>query len=464
MFSLARSQSSKVATRALTAALNVTPSFTANSSSSSSSATPQRSIFVSSSLLSKEVKPKAAEEAATNSTSAGYGSLPWDTDGTLPKIYFPRAPKKKEIDPRNPSNDVLSDDEKRFGSRAMPPLEARAKYMPSTYTTKSKMRDHVASDVGKYYSVTDDLLAQVPGAISRTMQKEYMGGGKYQMIRVPEVRLNKRLTAIQDAKRPSNAVFGVRGYTGCGKSAYLNYAAHFARQNGWLIIATRGEEFPFEKRGMITASATRTDIFDQALYTMDFFKRLAESEGDNLKKIQLKTEVKNHASLNGKSTLYDLAIAISESRELAPELLAPFIAEVKQADEVPIMILIDNMNVWDSQSAFIKPLTYEPIQARELALVDAFSTFQTSAPKRGVSIWSITTRYASLKKVLDHFSHPSVEPVDVTYYSMDELRHSLLHYQVSNFLIDAVETPVISRIQGLTGNVPRDVFLQAWIR
>ena len=35
------------------------------------------------------------------------------------------------------------------------------------------------------------------------------------------------------SSEPTNAVFGVRGYTGCGKSAYLNYAAHFARQNGW---------------------------------------------------------------------------------------------------------------------------------------------------------------------------------------------------------------------------------------
>jgi hypothetical protein len=53
-------------------------------------------------LLSKEVKAKKEDSSAGSamSTSGGYGSLPWDTDGTLPKIYFPRAPKKKEMDPR----------------------------------------------------------------------------------------------------------------------------------------------------------------------------------------------------------------------------------------------------------------------------------------------------------------------------------------------------------------------------
>jgi hypothetical protein len=66
----------------------------------------------------------------------------------------------------------LSDDEKRFGSRAMPPLEQRAKFLPSTYTTKTNIRDHGAADVGKYYRVPDEVLAKTPGIICRTMQSK----------------------------------------------------------------------------------------------------------------------------------------------------------------------------------------------------------------------------------------------------------------------------------------------------
>jgi hypothetical protein len=80
------------------------------------------------------------------------------------------------------------------------------------------------------------------------------------------------------------------------------------------------------------------------------------------------------------TTLYDLVELASTDRAQAPRLLYDFVAELRLDTEVPVCVIIHNLNIWDQVCDFIEPLTYHQMSPRKLALVDAFDYFTRKAP------------------------------------------------------------------------------------
>lgn len=217
------------------------------------------------------------------------------------------------------------------------------------------------------------------------------------MIRSPGFEIVQALKKIEnggdETKSVKQRVFGVRGESGCGKSAALHYACQFAREQTrmnpskpWLLIGTRADEFTTETKGFIAPSPLKDGIYDQALYTMEFFKNMLKTESAALKKIKLKRwavyDDKPIAWTDGVKgeTLFDLVTLASTDREQAPRLLYEFVGELKHKTEIPVLVAIDNLNVWDQVCEFIEPYTYKKMDPRKLALVDAFNWFIERPP------------------------------------------------------------------------------------
>ncbi len=163
------------------------------------------------------------------------------------------------------------------------------------------------------------------------------------------------------------------------------------------MVATRGQEFSTEKRGFLAPSTVRPGVFDQALYTMDYFAAMLRTEEKALKLITLKRKDKladvawggsdatssaSDPPVEAGTTLYDLVSLASRDRVQAPRLLYDFVAELRLSTEVPVAIMIDNLNIWDQVCEFVEPHTYKPMDPRKLALVDAFSYFTRAPPVR----------------------------------------------------------------------------------
>jgi hypothetical protein len=332
-----------------------------------------------------EAAAAAAAAAAEEDKKGGgleeeYNSLP-----SIPK------PTSAELDAL-----CLTEEQLRFSKRPMPDAATRRSMLPAVYMpAESPISSHTAADAGKYFHVREEIQRTIPTVLHRTMAQEYMGGGSYHMIRQPGLQIVQGLKQIFEGKQPAVArrVFGVRGASGTGKSASLHYAAQYVREHNlsnpdkpWLLIATRGQEFSTEKRGFIAPNPTKPGIYDQALYTMDWFAALAKSEESALSKISIKRKDKlaDVQWPEGKvgTSLLDLALLASSDREQAPRLLYEFVAELRLPTEVPVLVIIDNVNVWDQVCEFVEPHTYMPLNPRKLALVDAFSYFENHAPVR----------------------------------------------------------------------------------
>lgn len=82
----------------------------------------------------------------------------------------------------------------------------------------------------------------------------------------------------------------------------------------------------------------------------------------------------------------------------------------------------------------------------------------------GVSVFALTTKHATLKHAFGHFAHPAVTGLDCFHYSAAELKHCLVHYSVSEFILSEINQQLLVRVSGLTGRVPRDVWKQAFLR
>ena len=345
--------------------------------------------FAAAAPAPKSKGKKGAADAAAAAAAAERDSNTLsieDEYNMIPPIPKPAAAELESL--------CLTEEQLRFAKRPMPDVAHRRALLPSIYVPEGKkISDHTEADVGKYYEVPESMQRSIPPQLQRSMAQEFMGGGGYQMVRQPGLQIVDGLKQIHAGNKLSKRVFAVRGSSGTGKSASLHYAAQYIREQNaatpekpWLLVATRGQEFSTEKRGFISPSTVRPGVYDQALYTMDYFGAMLKSESAALKLITLKRKDKlsDVAWPEGKvgTTLYDLVELASTDREQAPRLLYDFVAELRLSTEVPVCVVIDNLNVWDQVCEFIEPFTYNKLDPRKLALVDAFSYFQREAPVR----------------------------------------------------------------------------------
>jgi len=438
-----------------------------------------------------------SDRAATEALSSLHIASPF-VDLEPSDIDFYRIPPIPKPSQAELDAAQLNEKQLRFAKRPMVPPEERAELLRKIYAQPDHgIEQHTKVDLGKYYPLDQSMIDLIPRQIHKPMAQEMMGGGKYMMIRPAGLEVVQSLKSIyQHSADPSafaaaqasdrklaKRVLGIRGNSGCGKSATLHQAVQLARAQSlsnpsrpWLILATRGEEFTQEKRGFIKASAVKAGVYDQALYTMDYFSKIVVSEESALKLMPLQTGPsvdeeylpfltwKNGSDNAEGRTMYDLAQLAATDREQAPRALYAFMQQLKVPTACPVLIAIDNLNVWDQVCEFIEPYTYEQMQPRKLALVDAFDYFTKRAPATGATVWALTTRYATLDHAFRHFDRPQVRGIDTFWYSAREYRHCMIHYSVSEFILGVVNTDLLERVAGLTGRVPRDVFEQAFFR
>ena len=340
----------------------------------------------------------------------------------------------------------------------VPPSWAeRLSSLPQLYTATA-VAAHSAADVDKYFLLTAEQQQAIPPQLLPPIEEELRLTGGYMQVHAAYIPLIERLARVHEGPRGQAALMkpiGVHGSHGVGKSALLSYVSLWAKERGWLVVPVRADDFSMEKMGWIQPSSERPGIFEQPLYTQHWLGQLAASQPQPLSSIALKGRYPFAAHCR---SLLDLLHVARDDATLATAVLYAAVAELRTAHEVPVLLAMDNVNVWDGLSEFVDPASRaaRPLPARRLALVDALSTFQHVAPQHGASIFA-TTGHASNRNLHAHFNLRKVRPVLLQPYSHSALQHALVHYHVSGVLIAEVDAQLVGKVKMLSGAMPKDV-------
>lgn len=383
------------------------------------------------------------------------------------KIYAPEGRRKREVD-FLPST-ILPED---YG----PPHDTRVNRLPQVYTRCASLKDFTQDDVGKWYLSQTKDTQQMPLCLSLATKFLFEAClSEHIMVRQSAFDVMQALNQVgQGAEGRS---IGVHGPRGCGKSTTLHLLAQYGFQNDYLVIANRGEDFVRDLLGFITPSSSREGIFMQDRYAREWCKALLESQADKLRRIKLKNkydypwksppdgpEALGLSCEQRGQTLHDLCTQAALDTDKAGEIVYEVVAELQLAtvDECKVLVILDNINVWDMPSQFRRPeCAYKNVHSRELSMVDALGHFQRVGPSSGMSVFAITAGgYATLNQSQKHLAEADYT-VQVGAFSDDELVACMAHCKASNLITSDVDPFFIARVKGLTGNVPRDVLFDA---
>ena len=342
---------------------------------------------------------------------------------------------------------------------AAPSWSERLSSLPQLYSG-TELAAHSRVDVNKYFLLTDAQQRMIPPQLLAPVAEELRLTGGYMQLHESYIPFIERLGRVHDGPSGRAALMkpiGVHGSHGVGKSALLTYLSLWAKERGWLVVAVRADEFSMEKMGWIQPSSDRPSIFEQPLYTQHWLNQLAASQPQLLSSIALKGSYP-FADPASCRTLLDLIHMARDDAALATSVLYATVSELRSAREVAVLVLMDNVNVWDGLSQFVDPdsRTARPLPARRLALVDALSTFQHVAPQLGASVFA-TTAHATKRNLHSHFNTRKVRPVLLQPYSHRALQHALVHYHVSGVLIAEVDAQLVGKVKMLSGAMPKDV-------
>ena len=265
-----------------------------------------------------------------------------------------------------------------------PTWPERLSSLPQLYTSTA-IAAHSVVDVHKYFPLSEEQQQRIPSQLLAPVADELRLTGGYLQVHAAYIPLIERLARVFEGSKGRAALmkpFGVHGSGGVGKSALLAYLSLWAMERGWLVVAVRADEFSMDKLGWIQPSSDRPGIFEQPLYTQYWLNQLALSQSQLLSRIALKGQYPFAANCH---TLLDLIHIARDDATLATSVLYAVVAEVRTAHEVPVLVVMDNVNVWDGASQFVDPLsrTATPLPARRLALVDALSSLPARRPAVG---------------------------------------------------------------------------------
>lgn len=160
-------------------------------------------------------------------------------------------------------------------------------------------------------------------------------------------------------------------------------------------------------------------------------------------------------------TLYDLVAWGALNEEEAPDVLFDVIEVLQHQKQVPVTVIIDNLNSWDTVSDFHEPETVKRLDRRQLAMVDAFWRLVEKPPRNGTVIVGLTGN-ETLKKAKLYLDMAD-DVIMMHPFSEKELSQAVVHYSASNLLQLEVTRRAIARVKAFTGAVPRDVFKYAWL-
>lgn len=286
--------------------------------------------------------------------------------------------------------------------------------------------------------------------------------------------------------QPLPNVLTVCGYRGTGKTSTLALAAMSCESRG-LVLPVCAEYIMNEKEGLIRPNARREGIFDQPLFTRRWFEELALANAEKLSQIPLQgdystvpwqkpTSVMFELPPEGANPtdflpfpnpnqvpmptdvpkdLYELVCLGAWRGDLASELMYSFVWELQRQDRIPVFVFFDSVNLLHQGSPFRHPETLAPIPGHNLSFADAISQFLTHSPRLGAVVAAISHNGA-LTTARDVLSRGSTV-IRVPVYTNFELQMSLDHYRMSNHVLDFIPLETFRWIQGITGNVPKDV-------
>lgn len=394
------------------------------------------------------------------------------------KIYAPQGRAKRACDalPKY----VLEED---YG----PSHTERVAALPQVYSNAELLEQLTDADLGKWYQCREQELERLP-LCTELINKDLFEAtlSKHIMVRKESLDI---IAALEEAKKAlangdvgeQELAFGktvaIHGPRGSGKSMALSMVHQYALQNDWTVFACRGEDFLRDLFGFITPSTTREGIFNQDRYAKEWCKAMLETQGPKLRAIKLKrsydytwkspttgTEATNASCENEGETLHDLCTMATLQTDCASDVVYGIVEELLllQPNEPPVMIVMDNINLWDMDSKFRQPdCAYKKIPARKLSMVDAFSKFQTQGPGSGLSVFSITCGgHATLTMSRKHLAEADFA-VGTTVFTDDEFVNCVSHFKTSSLITSEVDPFYLARMKGLTGNVPRDVMFDA---
>lgn len=125
---------------------------------------------------------------------------------------------------------------------------------------------------------------------------------------------------------------------------------------------------------------------------------------------------------------------------------------------IPVLIAIDSINLWDQKSAFIHPTTHKNIKPRALALIDVLQPYINTPPLHGITVLATTS--VATSKYCTVYLENTTEYI-VHHYNNIEQHAMVQHYHTSNYLYGIPTSELQMKLQGLSGNVGRELYIVA---
>lgn len=162
-------------------------------------------------------------------------------------------------------------------------------------------------------------------------------------------------------------------------------------------------------------------------------------------------------------TLYDLVMFGVAFRDRAGLIFVDLVNELKLIEHIPILIAIDNYNVWEVPSAFSYEQT--PVHARELCVPYALKIMTTKKHettdwklKNGICICTTSGRYSEGRNVTYEEYKLSIPfKLDIPSYSQIEFFSSVIHYMKAYRIQENVTLQELLTFRMLSGSNPKFV-------
>jgi hypothetical protein len=324
-------------------------------------------------------------------------------------------------------------------------------------------------------------MAQAPGDLKAFWAKKL--GPKYSVGKDINARLAE--VAATDAESLRGSVILLAGMARGGRSTVMHYAVMQARQSNWLVLHM--PRFDLACRGgfVLAPSETQSGMYDQPLLAQKMFAELLEQEGEKLKSIKLRgdySEVKVdeltskdrhpnyyahltpteeypffHVAKGTPATLHDLVAHGAQHRVQACRIVDAFFEELDQVTEFPVLVALDGVNAYDDVTGYVEPTTRTAIPIDRLVFPKSAGRFRLRGPKNGMTLMSHTST-ARTDRSGYLFKGNHVRTLNVQPYTVQELRHCVMHYASSGcFNYPIVDRQFVGEISVMTNRLPNEV-------
>ncbi|KAL9238839.1 hypothetical protein vseg_013212 [Gypsophila vaccaria] len=325
------------------------------------------------------------------------------------------------------------------------------------FTATSSLSELRRSDACSYMRFDiENLNAALPEGLPEGMLKEFDDSKRCALlVRRSFLDLRDNFRRIVDPPSWQNSAskapqvkkqIVLDGPRSCGKSIALAMLAHWARDEGWLVLySPKGREWT---HGGFFYKNPQTGFWDTPLQAANILKDFLKFNESRLQ--QLPCQVYDRIPLGEGagvgflkgvdsmelpegSTLFDLVQTGITHTHAAVGVVVHLRKELSLVKDVPVLLAIDQYNSWFTFSEYnevVTPRSYRPIHARELATVNAFRPM--THDDMMVGAFSHSTAVGKLRKDLPGVAGDA--RVDFPRYSLEEAG-VVCHYYLRQRLI-----------------------------